>query len=104
MNTSEKIHKECPILFCAVLFFVMASILFWMFPANAPAAKRTHEKTHSEDILIRKAVKLLKGDLPAIKKRCYIRVLISCSKTNFFIEKAPFMASNTNFSNNTRNS
>lgn len=67
--------------------FVMASIIFWMFPANAPAAKRTHEKTHSEDISIKKAVKLLKCDLPAIKKRCYIRVLISCSKTKFLIEK-----------------
>jgi len=70
-----------------ICFFVIAAILLWMSPANTAAAKKPPTKPVTENILIKKATQILKGDLPSIKKRGYIRVLVSYSKTNFFIEK-----------------
>ena len=42
------------------------------------------------DLAIKKIIRPFKGDLPAMKKRRYVRALVAYSKTNFFIEKGRF--------------
>ncbi len=52
-------------------------------PLKSPAAL-------NPKVAIKKLKKPFKGDLPALKKRRYIRALVAYSKTNFFIEKGRF--------------
>jgi len=59
------------------------------FPIESHAARR-HSTFTTPDIAIKKLRVPFKGDLPAIRKRRYIRALVSYSKTNFFIEKGRF--------------
>ncbi len=69
-------------LYALVASFVGLAVLF---DVSTAAAKTKNANTGQ--ILIKKTVKRYKGDFSGMKKRGYIRVLVSYSKTNFFIEK-----------------
>jgi membrane-bound lytic murein transglycosylase MltF len=69
-------------------FYILVTLLVGLvvlFDASTVVAKTKNVNT--EQILIKKTVKRYKGDFSGMKKRGYIRVLVSYSKTNFFIEK-----------------
>jgi len=80
--------KNSKTLFLYVAMITLIACLCMLLPAKTSAAKKKSAVSHRpEDIVIKTIGKSFKGDLPAIKKRGYIRVLVSYSKTNFFIEK-----------------
>ena len=77
-------------LFAKILrkIYILATLIVGLavlFDASTAVAKTKSMK--NEQILIQNTIKRFKGDLSGMKKRGYIRVLVSYSKTNFFIER-----------------
>ncbi len=91
----NRIHTECSCKkFSAFLRFGITVILTGAFLLSSPPsisiAGSPKNQSYNPEIAIKKLQKPFKGDLPALKKRRYIRALVSYSKTNFFIEKGRF--------------
>ena len=77
-------QRRCFVFF-ALLAIVAVTLLSFFTVSSVSAAKVSHSSLITPDLAIKRMRIPFKGDLPALRKRRYIRVLVAYSKSNFFI-------------------